>query len=428
MRRSDTHIGKVTQLPHPSHAGEVVEHIVAGLSCRRITAYDISVDSDIILAGGGLANGLIALRLAQLRPDVRVTIVESGATVGGNHTWSSFARDLTPEQRVWTAPLFEHRWDNYEVRFPRLQRRLDSGYGSATSERLAAEIARLLPPDRVLTGTPVAALTPTSVTLADQRVLTAAAVIDGRGQGPTKALDLRWQKFLGLEVELAEPHGLTGPIIMDATVPQFDGYRFVYTLPFGPTRVLIEDTYFSDGNDLSPDLLRRHLADYAVSQGWTITATHREDFGILPLGIGGDINAFWDEGEAGVPRVGLRSGMFHPVTGYSFPDAVQIADLVAALPVLDAAAIYRAVRDHSVRVWKARGMYRLLNRMLFLAALPDERYRVLERFYEHDEALVGRFYAAKPVLRDWQKILSGKPPLPVIRAMMTLIKYELGKA
>ena len=30
-------------------------------------------------------------------------------------------------------------------------------------------------------------------------------------------------------------------------------------MPFGPTRVLIEDTYFSDGNDLSPDLLRRPL-------------------------------------------------------------------------------------------------------------------------------------------------------------------------
>jgi lycopene beta-cyclase len=251
-------------------------------------------------------------------------------------------------------------------------------------------------------------------------------VIDGRGQGPTKALDLRWQKFLGLEVELAEPHGLTGPIIMDATVPQRDGYRFVYTLPFGPTRVLIEDTYFSDGADLSHELLRQHLADYAVSQGWTITATHREEFGILPLGIGGNIDAFWDEGEAGVPRVGLRSGMFHPVTGYSFPDAVQIADLVASLPVLDAPSIYAAVRRHSVDAWKSRGMYRLLNRMLFLAALPDERYRVLERFYEHDEALVGRFYAARPELRDWRTILSGKPPLPVLRAMTTLIKYELG--
>ena len=386
------------------------------------------MDFDIILAGGGLANGLIAMRLAAVRPEVRVAIVESGPAIGGNHTWSSFAADLSPEQQLWTASLFEHRWQHYDVRFPRLQRRLESGYGSATSERLAAAVAAVLPPNAIFTAMPVVALTPTTVTLGDQRVLTACAVIDGRGQGPTKALDLRWQKFLGLEVELAEPHGLTGPIIMDATVPQRDGYRFVYTLPFGPTRVLIEDTYFSDGADLSPDLLRQHLFDYAASQGWTITATHREEYGILPLGIGGNIEAFWDEGEAGVPRVGLRSGMFHPVTGYSFPDAVQIADLVASLPSLDAATIYAAVRRHSVDAWKARGMYRLLNRMLFLAALPDERYRVLERFYEHDGALVERFYAARPEFQDWRKILSGKPPLPVLRAMTTLIKYELGLA
>ena len=386
------------------------------------------MDSDIILAGGGLANGLIALRLAQLRPDVRVTLVESGAAVGGNHTWSSFTNDLTPAQRDWTAPLFEHRWDNYQVRFPGLNRRLDAGYGSATSDRLADEVARHLPTDRILTAMPVVALTPTSVTLVDQRVLTAAAVIDGRGQGPTKALDLRWQKFLGLEVELAAPHGLTGPIIMDATVPQLDGYRFVYTLPFGPTRVLIEDTYFSDGNDLSPELLRQHLADYAALQGWTIVRVIREEMGILPLGIGGDIEAFWDEGEAGVPRVGLRAGMFHPVTGYSFPDAVAMADVIASLPVLDAATIYRAARDHSVTAWRSRGMYRLLNRMLFLAAHDEERRHVLERFYAHNDALVGRFYAAKPELRDWMRILSGKPPIPPLRALGTLIKYELGKA
>lgn len=386
------------------------------------------VDFDIILAGGGLANGLIALRLAAVRPELRVAIIESGPVLGGNHTWSSFTGDLTPAQQQWTAPLFEHRWDQYQVRFPHLRRTLNAGYGSVTSGRLAAAVADVMPAGAIITGLPVVALTPTSVTLADQRLLNAGAVIDGRGQGPTKALDLRWQKFLGLEVELAEPHNLTGPIIMDATVPQRDGYRFVYTLPFGPTRVLIEDTYFSDGADLAPGLLRQHLADYAVSQGWTITATHREEIGVLPLGIGGNIEEFWDEGDAGVPRVGLRSGMFHPVTGYSFPDAVHVADLVAALPALDAATIYAAVRRHSVETWKRRGMYRLLNRMLFLAALPDERYRVLERFYEHDEALVGRFYAARPLLKDWRTILSGKPPLPVVRAMTTLIKYELGMA
>ena len=386
------------------------------------------MDHDIILAGGGLANGLIALRLAQVRPDVRVAIVEAGAVVGGNHTWSSFAQDLTPAQREWTAALFAYRWDRYSVRFPAQQRTLEAGYGSCTSELLAQAVAAVVPPERILTGIPIAVVTPTSVTLADQRVLTAGAVIDGRGQGPTKALDLRWQKFLGQEIELAEPHGLTGPVIMDATVPQFDGYRFVYTLPFGPKHVLIEDTYFSDGADLAPDVLRAHLADYAAAQGWRTRRVIREELGILPLGIGGDIDAFWDEGDAGVPRVGLRAGMFHPATGYSFPDAVGMADLIAGLPTLDAATIYRATRDHSTRAWKARGMYRMLNRMLFLAAHDDERRHVLQRFYEHNEGLVGRFYAARPELKDWMRILSGKPPIPVLRALGTLVKYEMGKA
>lgn len=384
------------------------------------------VEQDIILAGGGLANGLIALRLAQQRPEVRVTIVEQGPAIGGNHTWSSFGDDIDAVQREWTKELFAHRWDHYEVRFPAHRRDLGAGYGSATSELLAAAIARALPPDRIITGVPIVAVTADSVTLADQRVLKAGGVIDGRGQGPTKALDLRWQKFLGQEVELAETHGLTGPVIMDATVPQLDGYRFVYTLPFGPKTVLIEDTYFSDGNDLSPELLRRHLADYAASQGWTITRLVREEVGILPLGIGGDIEKFWDEGAPGIPRVGLAAGLFHPVTGYSFPDAVRTADLVASLGKLDSATIYRAVRDHSVRAWKERWMYRLLNRMLFLAALPDERYRVLERFYEHGDDLVARFYAAQPSFGDWRRILSGRPPLPVMRAASTLIRYELG--
>ncbi|WP_303784957.1 lycopene cyclase family protein, partial [Sandarakinorhabdus limnophila] len=154
-------------------------------------------DFDLVLAGGGLANGLIALRLAQLRPELRVAIVEAGPAIGGDHTWSSFGLDINEEQRRWTQPLFAHRWDCYSVRFPRHARTLNVGYGSSNSERLAAEVAKALPPERIMTGVPVVAMTPTSVTLADQRVLTCSAVIDGRGQSKSTALDLRWQKFLG---------------------------------------------------------------------------------------------------------------------------------------------------------------------------------------------------------------------------------------
>lgn len=41
---------------------------------------------DLILVGGGLANGLIAWRLKALRPQLRILLAERDATLGGNHT------------------------------------------------------------------------------------------------------------------------------------------------------------------------------------------------------------------------------------------------------------------------------------------------------------------------------------------------------
>lgn len=299
---------------------------------------------DILLAGGGLASGLVALRLAQVRPDLRVGIVEGEERLGGNHTWSSFGDDLTAAQRDWTAALYEHRWPGYSVTFPRVRRSFAMGYASATSERLDAAVSAALPAERILTGARIVALDATSVTLADQRTLTAGAVIDGRGQGPSSRLDLRAQKFLGLEVETARPHGLAEPVIMDATVPQLDGYRFVYLLPFSPTRLLVEDTYYSDGNDLDPAALERRLTAYAEAQGWRIAHVFRREAGVLPIALGGDIAAFWDDAPT-VARIGLAAALFHPTTGYSFPDAVRTADSIAALPAHDPASVYAATRS-----------------------------------------------------------------------------------
>ena len=380
------------------------------------------MDFDIILAGGGLANGLTALRLAALRPELRVAIVEAGDGLGGNHTWSSFEADVTPAQVAWTEPLIAHRWHNYSIRFPAHTRTLTSGYRSATSDRLATAVAAALPADRILTGCPVVGLTSTSVTLGDRRVLTAAAVIDGRGHASASALDVRAQKFLGLEVELTGDHGLDGPVIMDATVPQHDGYRFVYTLPFGPRTVLVEDTYYSDGNELAPDVLRARVFDYIAAQGWQVARVVREEAGVLPIALDGDIAAFWNDGTIGVPRTGMRAALFNPITGYSFPDAVRTAELIAGLPDLSARPLYAALRHHSVETWKNRKYYRFLNRMLFNAAEPGERYRVLQRFYRLDAGLVRRFYAGQSTALEKLRIMVGKPPVPLGRALNVLLK------
>ena len=380
------------------------------------------MDYDLILVGGGLANGLIALRLAETRPELRVAIVEAADRLGGNHTWSSFDTDLRRAQRAWTARLYAKHWRGYSVAFPAHKRVLNNGYASATSERLDAEVRAVVPADRLHLGQPVAAIAPTSVTLADQIVLRAGAVIDGRGAAASPHLDLRWQKFLGQQVELAAPHGLTRPTVMDATVAQADGYRFVYVLPFGPRDLLIEDTYYSDGPALDDAALRRRIGDYAAAKGWKIERVLREERGVLPIALGGNIRAFWDDGEAGVPRVGMRAAMFHPTTGYSFPDAVRVADHVAHLKKLDAKALHADLRRYSEAAWKRRGFYRMLNKMLFVAAEPDERYRVLERFYRLNEGLVARFYAGQSDFADKARILMGRPPVPIARAIRALLK------
>jgi len=56
-------------------------------------------DTDLLIAGGGLAGGLIALALREKRPDLDVTIIEAAPRLGGNHIWSFFDSDIAPADR-----------------------------------------------------------------------------------------------------------------------------------------------------------------------------------------------------------------------------------------------------------------------------------------------------------------------------------------
>lgn len=368
-------------------------------------------DADLILVGGGLANGLIAWRLRQQRPDLRVLLLESASALGGNHTWSFHDADLTPAQQAWLAPLVAHRWDGYSVAFPDLGRELAGGYAAITSSRFDAVLQAALA-GQVRLATPVACLGEHSVTLTDGRILRAAAVIDGRGLQPGSPLRLGCQKFLGQELRLAQPHGLIRPVLMDATVRQQGGYRFVYLLPFSADTVLVEDTCYADGDRLDAGRLRANIAGYVRARGWTVAEVLREERGALPITLAGDAEGFW-QSAGGIARSGLAAGLFHATTGYSLPSAVRLADLIAGLPDLASGPLFDAVRAHALAQWRAQGFFRLLNRLLFQAARPDERWRVMQRFYGLPAPLIERFYAARLSWLDKARILAGKPPVPL---------------
>ncbi len=386
-----------------------------------------ALDADLILVGGGLANGLIAWHLAACRPDWRVLLLEKGDTLGGNHTWSFHDGDLTEAQHAWVDPLIEHRWPSHQVRFPAIARAIASGYASIGSQRFAERLQGRLG-SRVRTGVEVRAVAPTEVVLADGARLTARAVIDGRGQRTSAHLRLGYQKFLGQAVRTRSAHGLVAPILMDATVEQREGYRFFYVLPLSADMLLIEDTFYTDGAALDAEALRASIAAYAQANGWTIDAVLREEHGVLPIVLAGDCEAFWDDAH-GVPQSGLSAGLFHPTTGYSLPSAVALAEHISAtfadVSALDAQALFAAVRAHALARWRAQGFYRLLNRMLFQAAEPTERWRVMQRFYSLREPLIARFYAGRSSTLDRLRILTGRPPVPLGAAMRAALDLRM---
>ncbi|WP_172124292.1 MULTISPECIES: lycopene beta-cyclase CrtY [unclassified Devosia] len=373
----------------------------------------------LILVGAGLASALLAQRLANTPNPPPILMLEASGQPFGEHTWSFHTGDVTPADLHWLSPLIAHRWAGQSVRFQAFSRDLRSGYASLSSASVAAAM-QALPHLTIRSAAPVADLRPDGVILASGEELRAQCVIDTSGFTPSPALALGFQKFVGQEVETTEPHGITYPVIMDASVDQRDGYRFVYLLPFSPTRILIEDTRYSDGGNLDRAELARDIAAYAQAQGWTIASVVREEHGVLPIALAYDAEQFWADRPRDIPQAGMRAALFHPTTGYSLPEAVRVANLVADTWPSASPELAARIRAHAIARARAQKFYRLLNRMLFRAARPERRHLVLQRFYRLGEPLIERFYAGQTTPADMARILMGKPPVPIHRALPCL--------
>jgi lycopene beta-cyclase len=374
---------------------------------------------DILILGGGLSGGLIALAFAKLRPELSVGIIEASEVLGGNHVWSFFDSDVADGDRWLVEPLVGHRWSGYDVAFPAFCRGFSAGYNSIESERLDA-VVRAAVGNGVVRGD-VTVVHEQSVTLSNGRTLTAGAVIDTRGVGDLSELTCGWQKFSGKLLTVEDGHGLKRPVVMDATVDQAEGYRFIYLLPFDETRIFIEDTYYSDTPDLDVVTLNERIQAYAAARGWRLTAIEREETGVLPVVMEGDFDRYWASTGTGVAKAGVRAGLFHPLTSYSLPDAVGFATHIARQARFDGASLATTTYDYARAHWTSGRYYRLLTTMLFRAADPPQRYRMMQRFYGLRPALIGRLYSGHSTILDKIRILAGRPPVAIGRALEVLI-------
>jgi lycopene beta-cyclase len=360
--------------------------------------------SDYVIVGGGLQGGLIALALRHRRPAARVTVIDRGPRPGGNHTWSFHANDIPTEAGPFVRPLVSAEWPDYLVNFPGFARTVPSRYAAISSDRFADVLEDA--GCQLRTDTEVVGLDESSVRLADGTELNATCVLDARG--PTAAeppTATGYQKFVGLEIETERPWPDAVPTVMDATVPQDDGFRFVYVLPFTPNRVLIEDTHFSDGPRLNKPLFRQRIGAYADARNVGRWRVVREEAGVLPMPwVGGGVNV----PDSGPLPVGYAGGWFHPATGYSLPVAVRVALAIANATPAGARTALRTLAEH---VSPRQRFGRFLNRLLFTLVVPDQRWQVFRRLYRAvPDATLNRFYALDFGPLDAARMVVGWPP------------------
>ena len=368
---------------------------------------------DLIILGGGLAGGLAALALRAHVPSSswRWSNRTPSAAITCGRSSKATSRPPTPTARTADRPSLA----GLRSPFPAHQRRIDEPYQTITSERLDAAVRAAMPADAIMKASALSA-TPTSVTLDDGRTLSAGAVLDARGLSTPPGLD--GKKFVGQgsksppgTASLAHRHGRQG--------------RPVRRLPLCLLPAAVADPPVRRGHLLFGRARPRPFAEvadriarYAGAAGWTVSAVTRDESGVLPVVTGGDFDTFWPATDA-LARAGVRAGLFHPLTSYSLPDAVRFASAFAQ-SATRRAELGHTARDLARTHWR-RGRWTGCWREC--CSRPPNRRTVTGSLNASTAPapLIARFYAGRSTLGDRVRILAGKPPVAVGRAIKAMV-------
>jgi lycopene beta-cyclase len=390
---------------------------------------DLTPSYDYLLVGGGAAGLSLAYHLAQ-EPRLagkRVLLIEPEPKDQNDRTWSYWADEPSPFDELAVG-----EWQNIAFRSPGFTRVLNLGkYRYRTVRGL--DFYRFV--HRALAARPAqfTVLRATVTNLRNTRRWGVRAITDKGEFIARYAFDSRppaiapnparyrylLQHFLGWEIETTRD--VFDPAVvefMDFRGAQQHEARFMYVLPFGPRRALVEYTLFS-AKMLDKSEYEAHLLDYLentlklTTADYHITATEVGAIPMtdhpLPTGVG-----------AHIINLGTRAGRAKPSTGYAFRRIQgHSARLVAAL-----AATGLPPRNLTGDRWQFRFFDTLLldimqrqgetTRDIFRQLFERNPVERIFRFLDEtttwaDNLRVMKSVAPGPFLRSIGHVLRGRP-------------------
>ena len=386
---------------------------------------------DYVLVGGGAAGLSLAYQLAQepRLATMRVLLIEPETKTQNDRTWSFWADEPTPFDGLavgeWTkiafrSPGFNGVFDLGRYRY-RTIRGLD--FYQFVHRALAALPSRFtVLRDRVAT----LENTPDGVQVRTETgaEFTARYAFDSRLPAIAPQPDsYRYllQHFVGWEVET--DHDVFDPAVvefMDFRGAQHHEARFMYVLPFGPRRALVEYTLFS-AQTLAKEEYEAHILEYLKNNLGLTEANYRitaEETGAIPM----TDHPLPARVGAHIINLGTRAGRAKPSTGYAFRRIqAQSARLVAAL-----AATGQPPQDPTGDRWQFRLFDTLLlDIMQRRGEVTRDLFRQL--FERNPVGRIFQFLDEKTSWADNLRIMNSVSPGPFMRSIGHVLRGRPGQ-
>ncbi|MBA8794519.1 lycopene beta-cyclase [Friedmanniella endophytica] len=323
--------------------------------------------AQVVVLGLGPAGRSVAHRLATV--GVPVVAVDPNPDRRWTPTyaaWEDELPDWLPPQVVATRTPRPHAWAGREHVLDRAYVVLDTVGLQKTLDVRAVD---------VVTATALRADAHT-VELNTGETLTADLVLDARGSRPST--ERAAQTAYGLVLPDERAAAASGPWFMDwrADHGAGDGAppSFLYAVPLGEGRTLLEETCLVGRPALGLGELQRRLERRLAARGVSLDGTERVErvrFSVEP-----DPEAARPAREAPTDRpvpLGARAGLMHPATGYSVALGLRLAD--------ELAGAVAAGRDVWSVLWPARARQVQRLREIGLTTLLRLPHAGVEQFF-----------------------------------------------
>jgi lycopene beta-cyclase len=345
---------------------------------------------------------MAALAMARLRPDVPLLIVEESERFGGEGYHHFADAELGPDGAALIGPLAVERWPGFYVAFPGFSRKLKAEWAGFAAADLHRAMIETLSEKQIRLGTKVVAVREDALVLDGGETIKAEGAIDARGAANLSTLDLLYETRLERDYQLKAPHRVDRPVLIDATVDQAGGLRFMQCVPLGEDRLIVADICLSERAQ-SDEQAGARLDAYLAARGWRKKRMTSEVARVRPLPVGGDFAAFWRLGGARVAKLGLRGGFVNPATGRTIADAVRNAHLLAGQRDFAGPALHDLFEAEAKAAWKKREPLRALPAAL-AAAPPEDRRALIARLYGLDPGLIARLQGDQLGLIDRMRV------------------------